>query len=219
LTAPNIPFSPEPTQRRAVMFFDGQNLYHSARDCFGYTFPNFDVMALSRAVCATKGLLLSRVRFYTGIPSSQDDPLWHGFWSRKLLSMRRQGAAVFSRQLRYREKTHRLSDGTTLTLTHGEEKGIDVRIAIDVIRSAHRKEYDVTVIFSQDQDLSEVASEIRQIAHEQHRWIKVMSAYPVATGTNPRGINGSDWVRMDRAFYDACIDPFDYFPQRRSLLI
>jgi uncharacterized LabA/DUF88 family protein len=40
----------------------------------------------------------------------------------------------------------------------GEEKGIDVRIALDVIAEAHRRAYDVALILSQDQDLSEVAT-------------------------------------------------------------
>ena len=28
-----------------------------------------------------------------------------------------------------------------------------------------------------------------------------------------RGINGTDWIRIDRATYDACIDPNDYRPK------
>jgi uncharacterized LabA/DUF88 family protein len=71
-----------------------------------------------------------------------------------------------------------LADGTTQTLLSGEEKGVDVRIALDVIRLAHQREYDVALIFSQDQDLSEVAEEIWVIAREQDRWIKVACAFP-----------------------------------------
>jgi uncharacterized LabA/DUF88 family protein len=48
-------------------------------------------------------------------------------------------------------------DGTQFAFPAGEEKGIDVRNAIDVIRMAHRAEYDIAILFSQDQDLSEVA--------------------------------------------------------------
>ena len=44
-----------------------------------------------------------------------------------------------------------------------------VRVALDVIALAHRREYDVALVFSQDQDLSEVAEEIRTIAREQRR--------------------------------------------------
>ena len=90
-----------------------------------------------------------------------------------------------------------------------------MRIAIDVIRMAHRSEYDAALIFSQDQDLSEVAAEVRVISQEQDRWIKVASAFPVSpTARNKRGINSTDWVSVDRALYDACLDPRDYRPKK-----
>lgn len=44
-----------------------------------------------------------------------------------------------------------------------------MRIAVDLIRLAHRKQYDVAIVFSQDQDLREVAKEIKAIAQEQPR--------------------------------------------------
>lgn len=80
-----------------------------------------------------------------------------------------------------------------------------------MIRLAHSREYDVAVIFSQDQDLSEVADEVRVIAKEQNRWIKVASAFPVSpVVTRARGINKTDWIRIDRTTYDTCIDSRDY---------
>lgn len=33
----------EPAIKRAVTFVDGQNLYRSAKEAFGYHFPNYDV--------------------------------------------------------------------------------------------------------------------------------------------------------------------------------
>ncbi|MCI0586582.1 MAG: NYN domain-containing protein, partial [Planctomycetes bacterium] len=102
--------------------------------------------------------------------------------------------------------------GGTHSFVIREEKGIDVRIAIDVIRI--EREYDVAVLFSQDQDFSEVAREIRAIAKEQGRWIKIASAYPVAREKpESRGIDLTDWIPIDRATYDACLDPRDYRPK------
>jgi len=99
----------------------------------------------------------------------------------------------------------------------GEEKGIDVRIAIDVMRLVRTNELDVALLFSQDQDFSEVADEVRAVAREQDRWIKIASAFPLSgTASNTRGINKTDWIPIDRALYDACIDPRDYRPPRRS---
>ena len=86
-----------------------------------------------------------------------------------------------------------------------------MRIALDVIALAHRREYDVALVMSQDQDLSEVAEEIRTIAQEQRRWIKIASAFPQSPASrNRRGINKTDWIRIDRELYDKCLDRRDY---------
>jgi hypothetical protein len=99
----------------------------------------------------------------------------------------------------------------------GQEKGIDVRIALDVVRLARENCYDVALIFSQDQDLSEVADEVRAISIQQARWIKIACAFPVSpTAENRRGINGTDWIRIDRVTYDGCLDPNDYRPKKGS---
>ena len=63
---------------------------------------------------------------------------------------------------------------------------------------------------------SEVADEIRAIARDQSRWIKIVSAYPWSpTATNQRGINKTDWFRISRDMYDKCLDTRDYRPKRR----
>ena len=204
-----------PARKRAIAFMDGQNLFHAAREAFGYVYPNYDAAALAAAVCQAQGWALEQVRFYTGVPNAADNAFWNHFWSAKLLAMSRAGTWVFSRPLRYRNKSVQLPGGQQHTFLVGEEKGIDVRIAIDVIRLASRNQYDVAVIFSQDQDLSEAADEVRLIAREQNRWIKLAAAFPFSpTTVNRRGINKTDWLRIDRATYDRCLDPRDYRPRK-----
>lgn len=201
----------EPTTKRAIVFIDGQNLYHSVREAFGYTFPNYDIRKLSETICQQHSWDVEEIRFYTGVPDLQDDARWNNFWIRKLAAMGQIGIKIFSRSLRYRNQTVRLPNGKTYTFLVGQEKGVDVRIAIDVIRFAHERKYDIALIFSQDQDLTEVADEVRRIAIEQNRWIKIASAFPISpTKKDNRGINKTDWVKIDRQTYDACIDPNDY---------
>jgi uncharacterized LabA/DUF88 family protein len=207
----------EPPVKRTIAFFDGQNLYRQAKDAFGYSYPNYSPLALASQVCRRNGFNLHEVRFYTGVPSHREDPFWSGFWSAKLLAMRHAGIAVFSRPLRYRKKTIRIRDGVEYSATVPTEKGIDVRIAIDVMRAVRQNLADVVLIFSQDQDFSEVADEVRSVAREQDRWIKIASAFPVSpTAPNNRGINKTDWIRIDRTLYDACIDRRDYRPSPKS---
>jgi hypothetical protein len=59
----------------------------------------------SSAVCASNGWQLDQARFYTGIPDASDDPFWKHLQGGKLRNLSRQGVEVFSRSLRYRNKT------------------------------------------------------------------------------------------------------------------
>ena len=201
----------EPAVKKAFAFIDGQNLFLHSKDAFGYRFPNYDIGALAREVCKANGWELAEARFYTGIHDASANPFWNSFWVNKTTQMGQTGIKVVTRPLRYRNKIVRLPDGTQHSFLTGEEKGIDVRIALDVIAGARNRSYDVAIVFSQDQDLAEVATEIRTIAGEQGRWIKIACAFPDSpTARNRRGINGTDWIRIDRATYDRCIDPRDY---------
>lgn len=104
----------EPAVKRVVAFVDGQNLYRCAKSCFGYTYPNYDVMKLAKVACQQrfKGCSLTEVRFYTGVVPRAEDPRWYDFWRAKLRAMGQQGIHTFTRPTR-----------------NGKEKGIDVRIA------------------------------------------------------------------------------------------
>lgn len=204
---------PEPSPKRVVAFFDGQNLFHAAKDAFGSTYPDYDPLALTHALClAQQDWTLNGVRFYTGIHDASADAYWHDFWTKKLSVLGSRGVYVFSRTLRYRNQTIPLSNGTTTTALVGSEKGIDVRIALDVVRLARESAYDMALIFSQDQDLSEAADEVKAISIRDGRWIGVSSAYPYSPTTykNTRGINNTNWIRIDRALYRQCLDTLKY---------
>lgn len=209
--------SVEPIHKRALVFVDGQNLFHGAKEAFGYPFPNFDVKKLAQHVCLLRGWQLDQVRFYTGFPDASDNPFWNHFWMAKLAQMGREGIHVYSRPLRYRNQTIVLQDGTSSSILVGQEKGIDVRLALDVISHGWQGAYDVACIFSQDQDLSEVADEVRSISRISGRWLQIASAFPSSPASrNKRGINSTDWIRSSRADYDSCIDSRDYRPKRGS---
>jgi uncharacterized LabA/DUF88 family protein len=192
---------PPPATPRTIAFFDGQNLFRSAREAFAttprgavdYSYPNYDPMALAEALCGQEGWQLQQVRFYTGVPPAPD---WrHGWWSRKLAALGKHPRAyVWSRETRF-----------------GREKGIDVRLSLDVVGLALDGAFDVALIFSQDQDIAEVRDDIVRIARRQKRWIRLASAFPSSPQTpNPRGLNRTQWIPIDQALYEACLDPHDY---------
>jgi len=201
--------------RRVVSFVDGQDLFHAARQAFGYAHPNYDPGRLTEVVAAVRGWTVAGVQFYTGMPDLHDNLFGHRFWTAKCAVMRDRGVATFTRPLRYYHETVDLPGGGKGTARIGREKGIDVRIALDIVRLARSGACDVALVFSQDQDLSEVANEIRAIARDQGRWIKMACAFPVSpTYVNRRGIDKTDWIRLDQSTYDLAIDPRDYRPKR-----
>lgn len=206
---------PPPTLDRLIAFVDGQALYRAAKDAFGYNHPNYDVQKLTEQIARIYGWQLCKIYFYTGIPNpkeSKEAKFWHQFWNAKLAVMGTRGIKIFTREIRYQNEKVKLKNSSIEVIRVGHEKGIDVRIALDVVRLALEKAYDVALIFSQDQDLSEAVDEVKMIAKNHGRWIKLYSAYPQYP-LNKRGINGTNWHPMDKSFYDTCIDPADYRPK------
>lgn len=136
----------EPKVKRAVSFIDGQNLYRQAKDTFGHWHPNYDPQKPADAVCAVRGWLNQGVRFYTGVPSPDRDPMWHSYWTSRISAMKRMGIVVTSRPLRYRTESADLPDNSSYEITVGREKGIDLRLGLDVVRMARLDELDVAII-------------------------------------------------------------------------
>ena len=112
--------------------------------------------------------------------------------------MKKPLVQTFSRPLVYRNGT-------------AQEKGIDVRLALDAVRFAHENLYDVALIFSQDQDFSELAVVIKRIAATQGRWVTVVCAYPFSAAyPNKSGIDKTDCFKIDKTLYDQAIDSYNY---------
>lgn len=203
----------EPREKRAMAFVDGQNLYHAAKEAFGYEYPNYDPQCLAEEICRRNSWQLLKIGFYTGIPSRDVNEFWYTFWSQKLAFMGSRGVVVRTRELQYRPQTFQTENGQEFRELVGREKGIDVRIALDIVRLARENKFDVALVFSQDQDLSEVSRGIRSISESEGRWIKLACAFPDSPRTrNKSGIHGMDWISIDKAMYDSCIDPNDYRP-------
>ena len=193
-----------------IIFIDGQNLYHLAKDAWlsgvtyptpPYAWPSYDVEKLANALVTRQpGRTLTEIRFYTGVPNRSEHPYWHEFWLNKLRYLARRGIYV------YQGKVNR----------GGQEKGVDVSLALDLVQATHERRYDVAIIVSQDSDFSPAVSLAKQIAASQNRTLTFESAFPVGPGSaSRRGIHGTAWVRIDQAMYDACLDPRDYRPARR----
>ena len=159
------------------------NLFNWAKRCFRYMHPNYAIARLVREVVNLEpGRQLVSSHFYVGIPTSLDDAKNNGWWVRKLAVMGRSGVDVERRYLKRRELRIRLEglvrfDETVRRLI---EKGIDLKLGLDVVQGAWNRSYDAAIIFSQDGDLVEAVEKVHEIAREQDRWVQVECAHPVA---------------------------------------
>jgi len=125
--------------------------------------------------------------------------------------MKRARIHVTTRPLRYRTEAAFDENGDEKEISVAQEKGIDVRLALDVVRCAIKGQYDVAVIYSQDQDLNEVVSDVKGAADAVNREIALACAFPYGpNSTYKRGIDRTDWIRIEQAEYDQCLDPRDY---------
>ncbi len=197
---------------RTVVLVDGQNLYHLARRAWApnppdasspYAWPSYDVEKLAHALVArSPGRSLAQIRFYTGVPdpgAGSSQSYWHGFWSNKLRYLRSRSVYVYR---------GRVSSG-------GQEKGVDVSLALDLVRATYERRYEAAIVVSQDWDFGPAVRLAKLIAQSQKRSLVFESSFPVGPGTSSRrGVPGTTWVPIDQATYDACHDPTDYRPRR-----
>lgn len=156
---------------------------------------------------------LAAVFFYIGVPKLEHEERNHNWWQRKLTATRRTGVSVVRRNLKQRELKISLAgvvhhESTSRKLV---EKGIDLRLGLDLVKHTRLKIFDLAIIFSQDGDLAEAVDDAYEIAKEQHRRIAIACALPIAEGhTQQFGIRRTTNREFDKVFYDACIDPTDY---------
>jgi hypothetical protein len=185
---------------RTIVLVDGQNLFHLAKRTWGnnapYTWPSYDVQKLAvTLVSRVPGRSLAQVHFYTGVPDRRARPSLYRFWHNKLNHLQGQGVVVYQ---------GRISSGD-------QEKGVDVRLALDLIRATYEKRYETAIIVSQDADFGPAVSLSKEIAHAQGRTLDFESAFPFSPGKGSRvGIPDTNWVHIDKAMYDACLDLTDY---------
>lgn len=209
-------------KKLARVLIDGQNLFGSVKEQFGYRYCNFDPLKLARAVCAQEQWDLDEVRFYSGVPSAKHRSHYHRFWKRKQTAMKADGVVPFMPELRYGTADLKcpqcnglgMDCATCGTITQYEkvrEKAVDVRLALDLVNVALRADTEVVLLFSQDQDFSEAVKEARVRTKAEGRKLVFASAYPYAIGTPSKGeVFGTKAVPFDKTLYDGAIDPNTY---------
>jgi uncharacterized LabA/DUF88 family protein len=182
----------KPDLLRVMFFIDGQNVYHGCVSHFGHgnchphLFPNW-FLGGTRT--------LAGVRFYTGIHDPRVDAASNAAMNRRLAAMQAHGVHTYTHPLLYSE-AERVDHSVAPcehgylkvdTVRRGREKGIDLRIGLDMVRLARRGEYDVAVLVSQDSDLNQAVNELMLLRDELDIWLAVENPIPFdPTSGKPR---------------------------------
>ncbi len=204
---------------RVGVFIDGQNVTIGARYAFGH--GNMHPLLLGRALAGEDDLV--EIRYATGIPDPDVDPERHAAERRRHELMVTTDVVVLEKTLRYRWewdiRDRDLGDprdhkGETVTARvksrrRGEEKGVDVWLALDALTMCTRQDIDRVIIASADRDLDMVPAHVRMIAGHEHT--EIVQASIVGDGRTPRRNDAYDDVMaIDRATFEQARDDFDY---------
>lgn len=158
--------------KQAILFVDANNWYHNVKKFFEP--GSVDIRRLASLLCGLKGYGLSGIRWYASTPSIADgEAMYHRHMS-FLNSLEKEGIDVITRKLQrlsnkeVLEKRRRTLESLDLCRhcrqvveaafmdiadIKKKEKGIDVWIAVDMIRKCIiEEECDVCILVSGDAD-------------------------------------------------------------------
>lgn len=198
---------------RVKVFIDYQNVYHCAREAFGMK-NNHPIDGHVRPL--RLGLLLKQlgesvdpdrelkqVRVYRGEPTNKSHPTLQGAFQRQVAAWRTREPylATTTRPMRY-NPTKWDHTGRETAWDSGEEKGIDVLLALDMALGAVKDEYDVAVLCSGDTDLEPaidaVVAEGKKVENAVWRptggWARPLKATKVNIWRHYLSETHYDWV-------------------------
>lgn len=138
--------------RRVWVFIDSQNVIRDAKEAFhvpsdpasyGHVYP--DRLASLLVSLGIQPRVLDEVRIYTGAPANAHQPVAYRAHMKQRSVWIGAGVKVFPRTLRYPPDWPQ---------TKAQEKGVDVALAVDLVRYALvEKTFDIGIVVSTDTDL------------------------------------------------------------------
>lgn len=205
---------------RTGVFIDGQNITIGARYAFGH--GNMHPLLLARALAGDDDELVE-VRYCTGIPAEDVDQERYVSERRRHDLMLATDVVVLEKPLRYRwewmirdrslpnpyEHQREVREARVRSRRRGQEKGIDVWLALDALVMCTRRDLDCVIVASADRDLDLIPDYLRMIPVNEGT--KVVQAR-VLGDDKPLRSNPSydETIAIDRAVFESARDDFDY---------
>lgn len=211
-----MPSEAAPGERLSVLvLIDWQNTYKGAREAFnlvsaGPIAGNVDPWKLARVLAKAQDPTgeargLKEVRIYRGAPSPRRDPKTYSAYRAQTAKWERDGGArlkVCRRALRY--------PPPEVINAKPREKGVDVKLAVDLVEAAIRERADRVVVVSTDTDLLP-AIELA-VDERGERFVETAGWDGPGDSAALLTIKGHSLKRwpLRRALYDTLIDATDF---------
>lgn len=131
----------EPSHERVAIFIDGSNFYQRIRDTGIPRGSRFDYSSLAHLL--TRGRTLVSKRYYIGVVRNHD----HSAKSQQLVDSQQRFLSNLETE------GYGIERGRIVYDHKIREKGVDVKIAVDLIVGATSDQFDTAVVASSDTDL------------------------------------------------------------------
>lgn len=142
-------------KKEAIVFIDGSNFYHNSKPLTD-KFKKINFRLLANFICDYFELDLKNIRYYNAVPDIEDDQSIYYKHMEFLEKLRKEDIIIKTRKLKkIKELNIKL------------EKGIDVMIAVDMIRKTLiEKECKVCILISGDSDFIPAMQIIKSSGYE-----------------------------------------------------
>ena len=135
-------------KERVAIFIDGSNFYHNLKRAFGA--PSVDLEKFCKHVSMNKKL--EKTFYYTAPVSQKDFPESYKKQQRFLSTISKiENLSIFLGRLEKRP------DGTMT------EKGVDVKLTVDLLKNAFDDKFDVAFLVTNDADFIPAIVEVQKI--------------------------------------------------------
>jgi len=162
---------------RVVIFIDGSNFYHGLRKYLNIGSVKLDFLA--KILCERRVHIATR--YYTAPLRQYEDPIGYTNQQRYLQHLRntpkvdvilgrfskRAHKEIICQNCKKRVKPRMACPLCKAIISaRSQEKGVDVKLAVDMLSLAHKDKYDIAILISEDGDFVKAVEAVRELGKQ-----------------------------------------------------